>query len=184
MVRINPLVTFANSKFAKKYIEWALTEKPVKGKNLKQTVTNYSKLQKVFPKFFMCFLTGIQCYFLAKSKEMPKERKIPLFITNLYSCAIALAIGAATGKHVNKFTDVLVKKAKNIYKDNPNKTKLINGITTSIPVLNEAILFQYLGFVAAVPLGTKTAEYLFKKGIVKVESSPNRSKPIDNSKKA
>lgn len=163
-MRINNILTgLYKSKPAKTYMNRVMGGNKII-QNGVEISENYSKLQKIYPPIFMCFLALMQCGFLAESKEMPKERKVPLIFNNIYSCIIALAIGAACGKHVNKLTDHLAERASAIYgKD----SKIINGIRSGMPILKEALLFEYVGYVAAVPLGTQTANWLFKKGIIK-----------------
>lgn len=165
----NILTRLYQSKPAKAYMN-AMEKKEVTQNGVKKVVDNFPKLQKIYPPIFMCFLALSQCGFLATSKEMPKERKIPLIFNNIYSCIIALGIGAVSGKHINKLTDHFVKRAGEIYgKD----SRIINGIKNGIPILKEAILFEYVGYVAAVPLGTQTTNWLAKKGIIKFDNKPN-----------
>lgn len=168
-MRINNILTgLYKSKPAQKYMDRVMQEKTVVKNGKKEIISNYSILQKAFPPAFMCFIQLTQCGFLAQSKEMPKERKVPLIFNNIYSCIIALAIGAACGKHVNKLTKHLATRAKAIYGEGH---KIINGIESGMPILKEALLFEYVGYVAAVPLGTQTANWLFKKGIIKHDNN-------------
>lgn len=171
-MRINNILTrLYQSKPAKEYMKRAMGgEKIVK--NGVEVPENYLKLQKIYPPIFMCFLALMQCGFLAQSKEMPKERKFPLIFNNIYSCIIALAVGAACHKHINKLTDHLAARAEAIY---GKSNKIINGIRTGMPMLKEALLFEYVGYVAAVPLGTQTTNWLVKKGYLSFSSKDTKS---------
>lgn len=168
---INRVLTgLYKSKPAKTYMNWSMDKNALKS-GVERTGQNYSKLQKIYPPVFMCFLALVQSIFLAKSKDMSKDRKYPLIFNNIYSCIIALGIGAAFGKPVNKMTEKLVSKAVDIYgKD----SKMINGIKTGVPILKEAFLFEYVGYVAAVPLGTQTTAFLAKKGIIKLDDKTQK----------
>lgn len=170
-MRISNLLTgLYQSKPAQKYMS-TMSKKEVVKNGAKHVVDNYPRLQEIFPPAFMCFIQLSQVGFLATSKEMPDDRKVPLMFNNIYSCIIALAIGAVSGKHINKLKNNLIQKAEMLYgKD----TKIINGIKSGIPILKEAFLFEYVGYVAAVPLGTQTTNLLVKKGIIKFDDKKNK----------
>ena len=172
-MRINNVLTgLYQSKPAKEYMSRVLGSKEVLKDGKKVTVPNYERLQEAFPPAFMCFIQLSQVGFLATSKEMPDERKVPLMFNNIYSCIIALAIGALSAKHINKMTELLKKRAGDMYgKD----SKIINGIKSGIPILKEAFLFEYVGYVAAVPLGTQTTNWLAKKGIIKFDNKKDKN---------
>lgn len=170
---INPLNDIYRSRIGQKYVSWA-TDNVVKH-GVKQPYTNYDRLQKVFPPAFLTFVMLGQCGFLATSKDMPKERKIPLIFNNLYACAIALTIGALTGKRIDKFIEKMAKRAEDVYEKRADKAKLVDGIRGGIPILKEAFLFEYVGYTAAVPLGTQTSNYLASKGIIKFDKKDSNS---------
>ena len=178
-MKINPLTWIAKRNVTQKYIGWATTPIVKKGKKVikdGKEVTNYPKLQKIIPPTFMCFLAAVQCGFLATSNEMPKERKIPLFWANIYSCVIGLGIGLIANKRINKITDKMVKRVETLFKTDENKDKLINGIKIAVPTLKDAVLFQYVGYVAAVPLGIKTTSWLNKKGYINLSDKNDKPK--------
>lgn len=175
-MRINVLPRLAESKPANQFVNWALKEKVVVKNNVETKVTNYSKLQKVFPDAFMVFLAAMQCYYLNKSKEMPEERKIPLMFNNLYSCTIALCVGGLMKKPIGAYTEKIVKRANDLYAKNPHKSNLINGIKTSVPFAISAFLFHYVGPVIATPLSTQTTSFLVKKGLIKFSDKTDKSK--------
>lgn len=180
-MKINNILTgLYKSKPAQRYLNWVEGPNAVVNNNIQPSLKNYAKLQKIFPPAFLCFLSLVQSIFLAKSKEMPEERKVPLILNQVYSCIIALSIGAIFGKNINKMTEHLVKRAGEIFKETGAQPKIINGIKTGIPVLKEAFLFEFVGYVAAVPLGTQTANWLKKKGYLNL--SPKNTDQIKNKK--
>lgn len=179
-MKINPLTWIAKKNVTQKYVNWATSPIRKNGKPVikdGKEVTNYARLQKVIPPTFMCFLALVQCGFLATSNEMPKERKIPLFLANIYSCIIAFGISLLVNKRIDKMTKAMVKSAEKLCSidKTKDKDKLINGIKTAVPALKDAVLFQYIGYVAAVPLGTQTTNWLAKEGYIDL---PTKDKSI------
>lgn len=173
-MEINPIVGFAKTSAARKYMDWTAKEKTTIVNGVEKKVNNYARLQKYYPKFFMTWIALTQVYFLVKSKEMEKERKLPLMLNILMSCAIALATGAACGKHISKLTNKMVERANVLYKKDNAKPDLIDGIKTGMPFLTEAVLFEYLGPVIATPLSIHAASYLTKKGIVNINQNSKK----------
>lgn len=172
-MEINPIIKFANSASARRYMDWAAKEKKVVIDGSETTVSNYERLQKHYPKFFMIWLAATQAYFLYKSKDMSEERKFPLMLNVLFSCAIALVTGALFGKHISNLTNTMAKRASVIYKDD-EKLKLVDGIKTGVPFLTEVLLFEYLGPVIATPLSIQATSYLSKKGMIDLKKSAKK----------
>lgn len=181
-MEINPITSFAKSSTARKYMDWTAKEKRILVNGVETKVSNYARLQKYYPKFFMTWIALTQIYFLIKSKEMEKERKLPLMLNILMSCAIALATGAVCGKHINNLTNKMIERANVVYKNNSQKSNLIDGIKTGMPFLTEAILFEYLGPVIATPLSIHAASYLSKKGLINLKEKPKSDSGVDNYK--
>lgn len=181
-MKINPIPDLAQNRQIRKYMYWSTRKASGNGNLPEDNITNYKKVQKTYPKIFMVWLSAIQCYFLNKSKEMPKERKVPLLFNNLYSCVIALATGAVLGKHIDKLTKTMIKKAETVYKNESaeDKKAMINGIDTGVPFLIEAVLFQYVGPVIATPLAISTTSYLSKKGMIDLSSKSNQTELKQN----
>lgn len=165
-MNIKILPTIAKTKAVNKAVDWALKEKTVIKAGVENKVSNYGRLQKAFPTAFMVWLVAIQCGFFAKSKDMPKERKVPLILNNLYTCSMALGAGFLMKKPIDKMTDKFVKRAEVLY-SGADKKVLVNGIKNGIPFLTAVMLFHYFGPVIATPLSTHTTNYLAKKGLVK-----------------
>ena len=145
---------------------WAIKERPIKN-SMSKTVTNYTKLQEIYPTVAMLLAVSSQTAFIYNSKDMPKERKIPLLLNNLINCVLAVAGGLLINKQVTKLVDKVLKRANIVYASNPNKANLTNGIKTAIPFLVSAVMFKYIGAVLATPLADKANRFLVKKGIVK-----------------
>jgi len=175
-MKINILPRLAQTKVINKAVNWALKEKTVTKNNVTTKITNYSKMQATFPNCFMVFVQALQCYFLNKSEEMPKERKIPLILNNTYSCTLALTTGLIFKNPIQKMTAKIIHQAETVYANNPHKTNLINGIKTGIPFLTAAVLFQYIGPVIATPLSTQTTKWLAKKGYIDLSKSKKSNK--------
>lgn len=157
-----------------KYLDWAMREKTVIKNNVAKPVTNYSRLQEFVPEAFMTYAQMTQCYFLCKSDDIPKERKVPLIWNSIYTCAIGLVVGFALKKPINNLREVMLKRANELYALDKNKEMMINGIKTAVPFLVSAILFRYLGHVVATPLSTQTTDYLVKKGLVDMSKKEDK----------
>lgn len=182
-MKVGLLTKLYHSKPAQKYVDWALKSKKVVKNNVSQEVTNYSKLQKAVPVFFMAWLSLLQCYLFSRKKEMPKERRVPLILNEAYTCAMGVATSFLISKPVDKLTEKFVKRAEIVYKNNPKKGMLINGIKTAVPAGITVCLFQYVFPVIATPMATQTSAFLKKKGIVKFpESSDSQPQKILNKK--
>lgn len=164
-MRVNVLKYIANTKTMNRFQNWAVKECPMK-KNTSQTLTNYAKLQKIYPASFALFAGLVQGIFIYKSKDMPKERKIPLILNLANNDVIALVGGALLNKPADKFLEKMMERANVIYKDNPNKAIFINGMKTAVPFFVTAVLFKYIGPVLATPLADKCNRFLVKKGWV------------------
>lgn len=164
-MNLSILKRIANTKTVNKFEKWALKESPLKNNPAKR-VSNYEKLQQIYPISAMTFGAVMQSLFLYKEKEMPKERKIPLVLNNLINAAISIPGGLILSKPINKYMEKVVSRANVLYKHHPNKANLINGIKTAIPFIVPAILFRYVGAVLATPLADKANNFLIKKGLV------------------
>lgn len=164
-MRLNLLTSIARSKPIQKFEEWALKETPSKSNPAKK-VTNYSKLQKIYPPLGALFAGIVQGACLYSSKDMPKERKLPLVLNIANNDIIALIGGALISKRVDKFLDKMEDRAKVIYYKDPKKLIYLNGIKTAIPFFISAVLFKYIGPVLATPLADKTNKILVKKGLI------------------
>lgn len=179
---INPIVKFANTSCAKKYMNWAVKERTIGPNNSQTKRSNYEWLQKNCPTVFLTTFFAVQSYFLYKSKDMKKERKYPLILNNLFSCSLALITGALLGKHINKLTNKMVERAKIIYKDPSEKSDLVDGIKTGVPFLIGVMLFEYIGPVIATPLSIKATSLLEKKGLINLNETSKNNPGVDNRK--
>ena len=148
------LQRIANTKTMNKLEDWAIKEKSI----------NYTNMQKFYPTAFM-FAGGIvQAGFLYKSKDMPKERKIPLILNIANTMIISLIGGAILNKPIDKLLKNTLKRAEVLYKNPKTKAILINGIKTAVPFLVPALMFKYVGAVLATPLADKENKFFVKKG--------------------
>lgn len=159
-MNISRLTEIAITKPLKKYENWAVKEIASK------KITNFEKVKKIYPPAFLLFGGFVQGWFLYKSKDMPKERKIPLVLNLGFNDAIALLGGALTSKHTNIFKNKMLERAKILYAEHKNKAMLINGIDAAVPFFVSALLFKYIGPVLATPLADKANNFLIKKGWV------------------
>lgn len=164
-MKLNILKGIANTKTVKKFESWALRTTTDKNNPAKK-VSNYQKLQNIYPISFMTFVAIIQSAFLYKEKEMPKERRIPLALNNLINAVISITGGILISKPTDKYMDKVLNRANVLYENHPNKANLINGIKTAIPFIVPALLFRYVGAVLATPLADKANNFLVKKGLV------------------
>lgn len=163
----------ANTKTVSRFEKWAAKETPVKTNSAK-TISNYSRLQDIYPTAFMLLTIGTQTGFIYKDKEMPKERKIPLVLNNIINCILSVGLFLLMSKSSKKFVNKTLERANVLYANNPNKTKLINGIKTAVPFVVSAFLFKYIGPVAATPLADKANKFLIKKGLVKYPNNQDK----------
>lgn len=162
-MKINGLTRLANSKVVRKFENWALT--PLENDPTK-TLNKLSKVQKYYPTLFALFVGIVQGVCLYSSKDMPKERKIPLVLNIANNDAIALIGGALLSKPSDKFLNKMIERASVIYDKDPKKLIYLNGIKTAVPFFITAALFKYVGAVLATPLADKMNNYLVKKGLV------------------
>lgn len=160
-MRINGLTWLAKSKVVRKFENWALTPT-----NSNPAMTKLEKVQKYYPTIFALFVGIMQGTFLYSSKNMPKERKIPLVLNIANNDAIALIGGVLISKPTDKFLTKMINRANVIYEKDPKKLIYLNGIKTAAPFFITAVLFKYVGAVLATPLADKMNKYLVKKGIV------------------
>lgn len=159
------LTYVANTKTMHRLEDWAVRETPLKS-NPTKMVTNYSKLQRVYPTIFMLFTMGAQTAVIYNSKDMPKKRRIPLVLNNIITCVLAVIGGLLMSRPTTKLLDIMLKRANILYEHNPNKAFLVNGIKTAIPFLIPALTFKFLGPVIATPMADKANNFLIKKGLI------------------
>lgn len=150
---------------SKRYVEWA--GKFAKEKGVLTDRTHYENAQEIMPIFTMAWISLVQCLFIAKNKDMPKEKKATLVASEVYSVALGVIGGLLLRKPVRRLTKNFTNRAEELYKASKTEkeiTRLTNGIKTAIPAAVSIVLFQYLGQVIAAPPASKTSTYLNKKG--------------------
>lgn len=165
------LTNLYNTKTAQKYADWALKSKDIVQNGKTKSVSNYDKLQKYVPIAFMAWIALAQSFFISKNKEMPKERKVPLMLNEIFSCAMGVVASLLLSGPISKLTEKFIDRAEIIYKENPQKEILRNGIKTAIPAAITVTLFQYVFPVIATPMATQATAYLKKKGMVKFSNN-------------
>lgn len=154
-----------NKKPAQKYVEWAGSNIIKKG--VDTGITHYEKLQENFPVFLMAWLSLVQCGFIAKNKDMPKEKKATLILSEVYSVALGITGSLLLKKPIRKLRDAFVNRASELYKNSKTENEiksLTNGIKTAVPAAISTVLFQYVGQVLTAPFASKTSAYLNKQG--------------------
>lgn len=178
-MNLSILKRIANTKTVNRFEKWALKESPLKNNPAKR-VSNYEKLQQIYPISAMTFGAVVQSLFLYKEKDMPKERRIPLALNNLINAVISIPGGILISKPINKYMDKVLERANVLYEHHPNKANLINGIKTAVPFIVPALLFRYVGAVLATPLADKANNFLVKKGLVDYSKEGQRAdKKVD-----
>lgn len=153
----------AKTNTMKRIVNWAAP----KGANEGVKVP-YDILQKNWTAIFMLTTMGIgQTAMILKSDDMPKERRIPLALNNIITCAIALVGGLLTDKHTEKLKDRIFKRAESVFaKDSAKLSKMQNGIKTTVPLVISTFLYKYIGQVIATPLTDKVNKYMVKHEMV------------------
>lgn len=162
----NPLFTLYNSKPVKGVINWAV----------KDSAKNYKFLQENVPYAMVILSLTAQGIFLAKSDDIPKERKIPLVLNNVFTGIIGLSGGFLLKKHVRKVSEVLRKRAEGLYiETEKNPAILLDGIKSAVPFLTTTMLFSYFGHVIATPLSTQATAFLAKRGLIDLSDKNKKS---------
>lgn len=164
-MKIGILTRLYKSTPAKAYVKWA--NEFAKEKGVITDRTNHDNAQEIFPIILMAWLSLIQCGFIAKNKEMPKEKKATLVASEVYSVALGVVGGLLLRKPLRRLTKKFTDRAEELYKATKTTkeiNELTNGIKTAVPAAVSIVLFQYLGQVIATPFASKTSSHLNKQG--------------------
>lgn len=164
-MKIGILTGLYKSTISKRYVEWA--GKFAKEKGVLTDRTHHENAQEIMPIFTMAWISLVQCLFIAKNKDMPKEKKATLVASEVYSVALGVIGGLLLRKPVRRLTKSFTSRAEELYKASKTQeeiTRLTNGIKTAIPAAVSIVLFQYLGQVISTPFASKTSSYLNKQG--------------------
>lgn len=179
---------YSNTYLNKVFIKAA---KPIEVNN--KTVIYYDyKLKKHLPNALAVYITGIQGINIIKSKDIPKERKTPLFINLLFGSVFSLtgsymlcnSIQNFKNSVIDKFEDVinfkekkisnnLAQKIRRIYYTEKNilnidkVNKMKGGLNAAVPIIIAALMFRFIGPVIATPVADKVNNFLIKKGYIK-----------------
>lgn len=151
----------ARTNTMKSIVNWA-----VPSGASEKTKTNLDKLQKHWPMAFMLLTAGAgQTYFIYKSDDMPKKRRIPLIINNVITCSLSVLGAILIDKHADKLKDKFMERAGVLFKDEQREV-IKNGIKITIPLLITSLLYKYIGPVIATPITDKVNKYMIKHGMV------------------
>jgi len=168
-MKINALSSLANAKFMQRSVNWAtkVTKTVVNPQGEKKLITNYDKVQKYYPLAFSVWVGIMQSFLTYKSKDMPKERKVPLAINIGIGDVLGLTGSLLVNNSVNNFTQRVQNRLEKLPIEEKEKLHLKNGVKTAIPFFISAFMFKYAAQVIATPLANTVNKYLEKKGIIK-----------------
>lgn len=162
----NGLSSIANSRVMQKSVDWATTPtKSALAKGLENKP--FDKIQEYLPLIMGVWIGIVQSTMTYNSKDMPKERRVPLALSIGISDAIGLIGTLLINGKVQKFTKRVQERVDKMPIDRVEKDHLKNGVKTAVPFLIFAFMFKYIAQILSTPLANFTNNYLKNKGIIK-----------------
>jgi hypothetical protein len=167
------LPTLYNSQPMQKAIKWGSTQTTING----QARTNFSRLTKHLPGIFGIWITGFYLLCMAKSKDIPKERKRPLILNNLLIGLFGITGGYVASGAIHKFTKALEPRFEKIVKNHPKKEILLGGLRAVAPLIGFTFVFRYICPVLGTPAANSLNKFLIRH---KVLSDPDKKTKPEN----
>lgn len=159
------LTSIANSRVMQKSVNWATT--PAKSALAKGvTKKPFDKIQEYLPLIMGVWVGVVQSVLTYRSKDMPKERRVPLAMSIGISDAIGLAGTLLIDGRVKKFTQRVQDRVDKLPIKQVEKDHLKNGVKTAVPFLIFAFMFKYAAQVISTPLANMTNNYFKNKGMI------------------
>ena len=161
------LTAVADSSAMRKGVNWA--SEVYKGGAIKQDgnpITRYNVIQEYFPLALGVWVGLVQTVLTYRSKDMPKERRVPLALSIGISDAIGLVGTLLINGKVNKFTKRVQDRVDKLPIEKVEKETLKNGVKTAVPLIIFAVMFKYAAQVISTPLANLANNYLQKKGVI------------------
>ncbi len=158
------LTSIANSKVMQKSVDWATT--PAKSALVKGAKKPFDKIQEYLPLIMGVWVGIVQSVLTYRSKDMPKERRVPLAMSIGISDAIGLIGTLLIDGRVKKFTKRVQDRVDKLPIEQVEKDHLKNGVKTAVPFLIFAFMFKYSAQVISTPLANLTNNYFKNKGLI------------------
>ncbi|MGD9581920.1 MAG: hypothetical protein AB7V50_11150 [Vampirovibrionia bacterium] len=179
------ITDIANTGALKKFADWSARESG-KVDRFNREMTNFeAKLIPTMSAVLPIWISSFYVFSNLKSKEIPKERKIPLLINDIIICAFSTLAGFTVVKLFNtmelgmkeRVKELLMKTCKDQETYNKQKSMYQKGIKQMMFIAAFTFVFRFLGPVIATPLADKVNKFLIKKGLIE---DPSVKKPNDN----
>ncbi|OGH95689.1 MAG: hypothetical protein A2039_06055 [Candidatus Melainabacteria bacterium GWA2_34_9] len=138
-----------------------------------EKILRLNKLQKHLPGILGLWITGFYAQSILNNKDIPKERKTPLFINNLFCGAVGVSAGYAVKEAINKFEKPFIPRFEKVLEKqglSPDKIEKLSKVGlhhSLIPLLAFSFAFRYLAPVIATPLADKVNKFLVKHNLIK-----------------
>jgi len=178
-----PLGFIENTKVVRKIEDYLTKETVSSGKKMMKL----NVLQKHLPGILGLWTTAFYAQSILKNKDIPKERKTPLSINNLFCGAVGTAAGYYVVAAMKKFTQNFLPKFKEVLKKQKLDAEKIGKLTHAmehslIPLLAFSFAFRFLAPVIATPLANKVNNFLIKHDLIKDPKKKPDEKNSDLSK--
>lgn len=136
-------------------------------------------LKAHLPGILGLWLTAFYANSIIKNKDIPKERKTPLFINNIICGVIGVISGYTITSGMNKFKQHFIPRFEEVMKkqgEEAGRIKDLKGAMSHslIPLVAFTVGFRYLGPVVATPLANTINNFLIKHKLIQ---DPKAAKP-------
>jgi len=136
------------------------------------TLPKLNKLKSHLPGILGLWVTGFYAQSILNNKDIPKERKTPLFINNIFCGAFGTGAGYYVAAAMNKFNEHFVPRFETVLEKQKVSTERIKDLKGAlkhslIPLVAFTFAFRYLAPVIATPLADKVNKYLIKHNLIK-----------------
>jgi len=175
-----PIKALENTGFVRKAEDYLSQEITTKSG---EKILRLNKLQKHLPGILGLWITGFYAQSILNNKDIPKERKTPLFINNLFCGAVGVSAGYGVKAAINKFEERFIPRFEKVLQKQGLPPKDIEKLSkvglhhSLIPLLAFSFAFRYLAPVIATPLADKVNKFLIKHDLIK---DPKATKPKIN----
>ena len=149
-----------------------------------EKILRLNKLQKHLPGVLGLWITGFYAQSILNNKDIPKERKTPLFINNLFCGAVGVSAGYGVKAAINKFEERFIPRFEKVLEKqglSPDKIEKLSKVGlhhSLIPLLAFSFAFRYLAPVIATPLADKVNKFLIKHDLIK-GSKPKSNQSLE-----
>jgi len=165
-----------------RYLEEKLTEGATTSLKGELVIPKLNKLKAHLPGILGLWITGFYAQSILRNKDIPKERKTPLFINNIFCGALGAGAGYYVSAAMEKFNKHFLPRFEKVLRKQKLDETKINSLKGAmghsiIPLLAFSFAFRYLGPIIATPLADKVNKFLIKHKLI------NDPKPKTSSEK-